>query len=99
MAKFHNPKRVRVPTGVAAVVAAAAFAATVVAAPRGPGPVCSGVPIVFVGRNDLGFRVGWPNSIRAGARGHAKVNLATGKVSGVGCQVNGDGGGILFSIG
>jgi len=76
-----------------------ALAASVAAAPRGAGPVCSGVPIVNIQRNDLAFRAGWPNSVHPGSRGHAKVNLARRKVSGVGCQVNRDGTGILVSIG
>jgi hypothetical protein len=80
------------------VVAAGAVSQTN-AAPLGAGPVCSRVPIVNVQRNDLGFRAGWPNSVHPGARGHAKVNLATRTVRGIACDVNRDGTGILVSIG
>jgi hypothetical protein len=82
-------------------VAALAAAATLAAggSATADADLCGQVPRVNIQRNDLGFHVGNPDSEHAGTRGHAKVNLSTGAVTGIMCQVDSDHTGVLLSIG
>jgi hypothetical protein len=84
--------------GVAAAVVATALTASVAATTR-RSDLCREVPKVTIHRNDLGFRAGWPTRVRAGARGHGKVDLGARTVSGIMCQVNRDGTAIVLSVG
>lgn len=77
--------------GVAACLLAPLLALALAAGPAGAYPVqyCAQIPIVG-GIPPWGFHTGQPITGRAGsyARGHGDVNLATGTVSGILCQVD-----------
>jgi hypothetical protein len=90
-------QRVLVRSGLGIAVVATALTASVAAGSQGD--LCRQVPKVTIQRNDLGFRVAWPNASHAGARGHGKVNLGARTVSGIMCQVNRDHTEIVLSVG
>ncbi len=90
--------RVLVWGGVIVAVAAAALSANVAAA-TSKSDLCNKVPKVTIHRQDLGFRASWPTGTHPGTRGHGKVNLGAGTVSGIMCQVNSGGNAIVLSIG
>jgi hypothetical protein len=92
-------QRAFVQAGIASAVVATALGAATATVTARPADLCSQVPIVNIQRNDLGFRAHWPTATHTGSRGHAKVSLSARTASGVMCEVNTAGAGILLSIG